>query len=164
MKNAECTLGRSEQNVFPDFCARLLKCCRSVDDRLHLWAASCQTGLALQKLYDEKIKGWDLEQYNCLLRSPPPVIRECKVEDTLNDQSISQYDRRNVLDHADGPPVKHLDHCAQEHVETKVEDCVACAEEVARFLCTELKLGVSASCKYCHLKFLQVISLNKKNL
>lgn len=147
-------IDRSEQNVFPEFCTRLLQCCKGIEDHLHFWAASCQTGLAPQELYGEKIQGWKLQKCTCPLRSPPPVVQEIKkFVEVPEDHTFPEYSQRNAPDHADGPPVERFYHCPREYAWTRVEDCVACAKKVARFLCTELTLGVSATCEYCHCKY-----------
>lgn len=115
MSNVGCFLERSEENVFPELCNRLLQCCRGVDNFPHFWDGSCQTGLAPEELCCEK-NGWHLKQATYPPWCLPSVIPKIqKMDEILNEHSITEDSQRNSTDNVDCLPVKLLYHRAKEH-------------------------------------------------
>lgn len=139
---------RSENYIFPDFCANLLDRCRSRGCDLRFWASSCYDNVAPEDLYDGGSEGWELVHFTRSLRSPPSVLREIRLAvEITKDRTVRDYTDRGLPDHSDGPPAIWFQHHVQQHGCTRVEDCVVCGGEVARFLCTELRIGLSTSCE-----------------
>lgn len=142
---------RSEYYIFPEFCASLHERCRENIDSLHFWAASDQDNVAPEELYDKDTEGlglglgwegWELLYFTRPLRSPPSVIREVQLAVEIRNGTVPKYSKRKVPDHSDGQPVEWVYHRNHEHGYLRVEDCVDCGQNVATFLCTEVRLGV----------------------